>query len=169
MLRNLFTPTVKLNSLSKSTLFFTVRSSLTVDFYFLERIQFSSVTQLCLTLCDPMDCSTPGLPVHHQLPEFAQTHIHWVSDAIQPSHPLQSLFLTAHNLSQHQGLFKWVSYSHQVAKVLEFQLQHQSLQWTPKLISRWSGWISLLSKGLSRVFSNIAVPKHQFFRALLSL
>ena len=94
-------------------------------------IQFSSVTQLCLTLCDPKNCSTPGLPVQHQLPEPTQTH-HWVSDAIQPSHPLSSPSPPALNLSQHQGLFKWVSSSHQVAKVLEFQLQHQSFQWTPR-------------------------------------
>ena len=74
----------------------------------------------------------PGLPVHHQLPESTQTHFHWVSDAIQPFHPLSSPFPPALNLSQHQGLFKWVRSSHQVAKVLEFQLQHQSLQWTPR-------------------------------------
>ena len=87
-------------------------------------LQFSSVTQSCPTLCDPMDCSTPGLPVHHQLPEFTQTHVHWVSDAIQPSRSLLSPSPPAFNLSQHQGLFNWVSSSHQVAKVLEFQLQH---------------------------------------------
>ena len=92
-------------------------------------LQFSSVAQSCPTLCDPMDCSTPGLPVHHQIPEFTQTHVHRVSDAIQPSHPLLSPSPPAFNLSQHQGLFKWVSSSHQVVKVLEFQLQHQSLQW----------------------------------------
>ena len=91
--------------------------------------QFSSVTQSCPTLCDPMDCSTPGLPVHHQLPEFTQTHVHWVGDAIQPSHPLSSPSPPVFNLSQHQGLFQWVDSSHQVAKVLEFQLQHQSFQW----------------------------------------
>ena len=91
----------------------------------------SSVTQLCPTLCDPMNRSTPGLPVHHQLSESTQTHVHWVSDAIQPSHPLSSSS-PALNLSQHQGLFKWVSSSYQVAKVLEFQLQHQSFQWTPR-------------------------------------
>ena len=89
-------------------------------------VQFSSVTQLCLTLCDPMDCSMPGLPVHHQLPEFTQSHVHWVSDAIQLSHPLFSPSPPALNLSQHQGFFKWVSSLHQVAKVLEFRLQHQS-------------------------------------------
>ena len=95
-------------------------------------VQFSSVTQSCLTLCDPMDCNTPGLPVHHQLLEFTQTHVHWVSDANQPSHPLSSLSPPALNLCQHQGLFKWVGSSHQVAQVLEFQLQHQSFQWTPR-------------------------------------
>ena len=89
----------------------------------------SSFAQSCPTLCDPMDCSTPGLPVHHQLPEFTQSHVHWVSDAIQPSHPLSSPSPPTLSLSQHQGLFKWVSSSHQVAKVLEFQLQHQSFQW----------------------------------------
>ena len=79
---------------------------------------------------DPMNCSMPGLPVRHQLPKFTQSHLHWVSDGIQPSHPLSSPSPPALNLSQHQGLFKWVSSSHHVAKVLEFQLQHQSFQWT---------------------------------------
>ena len=92
-------------------------------------VQFSSVTQSCPTLCNPMDCSTPGFPVHHQLPDLAQTHVHWVGDAIQLSHPLSSPPPPAFNLSQHQGLFKWVSSSNQLAKVLEFQLQHQSFQW----------------------------------------
>ena len=91
--------------------------------------QFSSVAQSCPTLCNPMDCSTPGLPVHHQLPEFTHTHVHWVHDAIQPSHPLSSPSPPAFNLSQHQGIFQGVSSSHQVAKGLEFQLQHQSFQW----------------------------------------
>ena len=93
-------------------------------------VQFSSATQSCLTLCDFMNCSTPGLPVHHQLLELIQTHVHWVSDAIKLSHPLLSPSPPALNLSQHQGLFQWVSSSHHVAKVLEFQLQHQSFQWT---------------------------------------
>ena len=92
-------------------------------------IRFSSVFQSCLTLCNLMDCGTPGFPVHHQLLEFAQAHAHWVHDAIQPSHPLPSPSLPALNLSQHQGLFKWVSSSYQVAKGLEFQLQHQPFQW----------------------------------------
>ena len=95
-------------------------------------VQISSVTQLCLTLCDPVNCSRPGLTVHHQLPEFTQTRVHWVGDAIQTFHPLSSPSPPALNLSQHQGLFKWVSSSHQVAKVLEFQFQHQSFQWTPR-------------------------------------
>ena len=94
--------------------------------------QFSSVAQSCLTLCDPMNHSTPGLPVHHQCLEFTETHVHWVRDAIQPSHPLSSPSPPALNLSQHQGLIKWVSSSHEVAKVLGFQLQHQSFQWTPR-------------------------------------
>ena len=100
------------------------------NYYFLiSSVQFSSVTQWCLTLCDPMDCSTPGLSVHHQLPEFTQTHVHWVGDVIQPSHPLSSPSPPTFNLSQLHGLFKWVNSSHQVAKVLEFQLQNQSFQW----------------------------------------
>ena len=94
--------------------------------------------QSCLTLWthglqyawEPMDCSMPGFPVLHHLPEFSQTQVHWVSDAIQPSHLLLSP--SAFDFSQHQGLFKWVSSSHQVANVLEFQLQHQSFQWTPR-------------------------------------
>ena len=95
-------------------------------------VQFSSLPQSCPTLCDPMNRSKPGLPVHHQFPEFTQTHVHWISDAIQPSHPLLLSSLPAFNLSQHQGLFKWVSSSHEVAKVLEFQLQHHSFQWTTR-------------------------------------
>ena len=89
---------------------------------FSSSVQFSSVTQLCPTLCDPMNRSTPGLPVHQQLPEFAQTHVHRVSESIQPSHPLSSPSSPAPNPSQHQGLFQWVNSSHEVAKLLEFQL-----------------------------------------------
>ena len=91
--------------------------------------QFSSVAQSCPTLCNPVNCSTPGLPVHHQLPESIQTHVHQVSEAIQPSYPLSSASPPALNLFRHQGLFQWVSSSHQVARILEFQLQHQSFQW----------------------------------------
>ena len=116
----------------------------------------------------PMNCSTPGLPVHHQLKESTQTCVHWVGDAIQPSHPLLSPSPPALNLSKHQGFFKWVNSSYQVAKVLEFQLQHQSSMntqdWAPL---GWTGWISLLSKGLLRIFSNTTVQKHQFFSAQL--
>ena len=90
---------------------------------------FSSVTQSCLTLCDPMNCSNPGLPVHHQLPELAQIHVHRVSDTIQTSHPLSSPSPPAFNFSQHQGLSQGVSFSHQVARILQFQSQCQSFQW----------------------------------------
>ena len=100
--------------------------------HLLHFLQFSSVQFSCsvVSLCYPMDRSTPGLPVHHQLPEFTQTHVHRVGDAIQPSHPLFSPSPPSSNLSQNQGLSQWVSSSHQVAKVLVFQLQHQSFQWT---------------------------------------
>ena len=103
--------------------------------------QFSSVAQSCLTLCNPTNRSTPGLPVHHQLPEFTQTHAHWISDAIQPSHPLSSPSPPAPNPSQHQGLFQWVNSSHEVAKVLEFQLQHQSFQWIPRTDLLYNGLV----------------------------
>ena len=106
--------------------------SFRIDWYLYASVQFSSVTQSCLTICDPMNGSMPGLPVHHQLPEFTQTHAHWVGDAIQPSHPLSSPSPPAPDPSQHQGLFQWVNSSHEVAKVLEFQFQHQSSQWTPR-------------------------------------
>ena len=108
-------------------------------------VLFSSVAQSSPTLCNPMDCSTPGLPVHHQLPEFTQTHVHWVSDAIQPSHPLSSPSPPAFDLSQYQGLFKWVSSLHPVAKVLEFQLQHQSFQWIFRTYLLQDGLIDLLA------------------------
>ena len=130
----------------------------------------SSVAQSCPTLCNPMNRSTPGPPVHHQLPVYPN-QCHWVGDAIKPSHPLSSPSPPAFSLSQHQGLFKWVSSSYQVAKALEFQLLASVLpmntqDWSPL---GWTGWISLLSKGLSRVFSNATVQKHQFFGAQLSL
>ena len=103
---------------------------------------FSSVAQSCPILCDPMDCRTPGLPVHHQLPELTKTHVHCESDANQPSHPLSSPSPSAFNLSQHQGLFKWVNSSHQVAKVLE--IQHQSFQYSG-LVSFRMDWLDLLA------------------------
>ena len=135
----------------------------------LNLVQFSSVAQSCLTLCDPTDCSTPGFPVHHQLPELPQTHVHWVSDAIQPSHPLSSPSPPAFTLLKHQGLFQWVSSSNHVAKVLELQLQHQFFQWIFRTNLGWTGCISSQSKGLSRVFSSNIVRKHQFFSAQRSL
>ena len=104
------------------------------------KVKFSSVTQSCPTLCDPMNRSTPGPPVHHQLPEFTQTHVHRVRDAIQPSHPQSSPSPTAPSPSQHQSLFQWVNSSHEVAKVLEFQLQHHSFQRNPR--------VDLLQNGL---------------------
>ena len=91
------------------------------------------VARSCPTLWDPMSFSTPGVPVLHCLPEFVQIHVYWVSDAIQPSHPLPPTSPLALNLAQHQGLFQWVSSSHQVAKVLELQLQHQSFQWISRV------------------------------------
>ena len=97
-------------------------------FIFTSSVQSSSVTQSCLTLRDPKNLKTPGLPVHHQLSKFTQTHAHRIGDAIQPSHPLSSPSPSTFNLSQHQGLFQRVNSSHEVAKVLEFQLQHQSFQ-----------------------------------------
>ena len=131
-------------------------------------LQFSSVTQSCLTLCNPMDCSTPGFPVHHQLPELTQTHVHWVGDAIQPSHPLSSPSPPAFNLSHHQGLFQRIFASggqsigvSASASVLPMNTQ----DWSPL---GWTDWISLQSKGLSRVFSNTTVQKHQFFGTQLS-
>ena len=94
--------------------------------YYYEHFCCCSVTKLCLTLCNPMDCSMPGFPVHHLL-EFAQTHVHWIDGAIQPSHPLSPSFPFALNLSQLRGLFQWVSSSHQVTEVLELQLQLNTL------------------------------------------
>ena len=140
-----------------------VKWVISLRLYCMVNVQFSSVTQSCPNLCDPMDCSMPGLPVHHQLPEFTQTHVHWVGDDIQPSHPLPTLS-PAFNLSQYQGPFQWVSSLHQVAKALELHFQHQSFHEYSGLISLgWTGWISWLSKGHSRVFSNTTVQKHPFF------
>ena len=132
-------------------------------------VQFSSVAQSCPTLCDPMNCSMPGLPVHHQLPEFTQTHVHPVSDAIQPSHPLSSLLLLpqipprirvfSNESTLHTRWPKYWSFSFSIIPSKNTQ------DWSPL---EWTGWISLQSKGLSRVFSNTTVQKHQFFSAQLS-
>ena len=108
-------------------------------------IQFSLVAQSCPTLCNPMNYSTPGLPVHHQLLEFTQTHVHWVGDATQPSHPLSSPPPPAPNPSQHQGLFQRVNSSHEVDKVLEFQPQHSPSNEHPGLISFRIDWLDLLA------------------------
>ena len=109
------------------SLLFNMLSRFVISFLSRRKLKVK-VAQSCPTLCNPMDCSMPDFPVHHQLPEFTQIHVQWVGDANQSSHPLSSPSPPALNLSQPQGLFKWVSSSHQVAKVLEFQLQHQSFQ-----------------------------------------
>ena len=148
-----------------------------------DSVQFSSVAQLCLTICNPMNCSTPGLPVHHQLPDFTQTHVHRVGDAIQPSHPLSSPSPPAPNPSQHQGLFQWVSSSREVAKVLEFQLQHQSFQKTLKTDLLQNGLVgspcsprdaqessptpwfkSINSSALSFLYSPTLTSKHYYWK-----
>ena len=128
-------------------------------------IMFSSVAQSCSSLRDTMNCSTPGLPVHHQLLQFTQTHVHWVGDAIQPSHPLSSPSPPALNLSQHQGLFKWVSSLHQSIGVSASTsvLPMNTQDWSPLGLT---GWISLQSKELSGVFSNTvgaSVLQHSAF------
>ena len=133
--------------------------------------QFSSVAQSCLTLYNLMECSMPGFPVHHKLPEFASTHVHQVSDAIQPSHPLLSCSSPAFNLSQHQGLFKWVGSSHHVAKAVEFQLQYQFFQWIFRtdflwdcsvLFEHWTLNIELVCSPCSPRDSQESSPTPQF-------
>ena len=131
----------------------------------------SSVTQSCLTLCDPMDCSMPGFPAYHQLLEPAQIHVHWVNDDIQLSHPLSSPSPPAFNLYQHQGLFQWVSSSHEVAQCIGTSASASVL---PMNIQNWFllgliGLIPLQSKGLSRILSNTIVQQNQIFGAQLSL
>ena len=122
--------------------------------------QFSSVQSLSrVQLCDSMNHSMPGLPVHQQLPESTQTHVHWVSDTIQPSHPLSFPSPPAPNPSQHQGLFQWVNSLHQVAKILEFQLQHQSFQWTPRADLLYDG---LVGSPCSPTDSQESSPTPQF-------
>ena len=106
-----------------------------------EKFCCCSVTQSCPTLCDPMNYSMPGFPVLHFLPEFAQTHVHWISDGFQPSHSLSPPSPPAFSLSQQQGLFQWVSFLYQVAKVLELQLQHQSCQTNPFRVDFLQDWI----------------------------
>ena len=133
------------------------------DLATISSVQFSSVSQSCPTLCNPMNCSVPGLPVHHQLPEFTQTHVHRVSDAIQPSHPLSSPSPPAQSFPMSQP-FAWGGQSTGVSASASFPPK-KSQGWSP---SEWTGWISLQSKELSRVFSNTTVQKHQFFGTLPS-
>ena len=152
-------PSRPINIVTNSKIFFFFYGSIIYS------IQFSSVAQSCLTLCNPMNRSMPGLPVHHQLLEFTQTHVDRVSDAIQPSHPLSSPSPPDPNPSQHQSLFQWVQLfawggqSTGVSASASF-CPKNSQGWSP---SEWTDWISLWSKGLSRVFSNTTVQKHQFF------
>ena len=127
---NLFSFLVSERSLVSYLLAHTYSFSLCVMCGYIYIYEFSSIAQSCLMLCKPVDCSMPGFPVQHQLLELTQTQVHWISDTNQPFYPLSSPSLSAFNLSQHQGLFQWVAFLHQVAKVLKSQLQHQSFQWT---------------------------------------
>ena len=136
-------------------------------------VPLSSVAQSCPTLCNPMDCSTPGRPVHHQLSEFTQTHVHWISDAIQPSHPLSSPSPPTFNLSQHQGFFQMSQFfESETPKYWSQKLQSIGVSASVSVLPMniqdwfplgWTGWISLQSKGLSRVFSNTTIQKHQVY------
>ena len=141
-----------------------------LNIFYLPSVQFSSVTHSCLTLCDPMDCSIPGLPVRHQLPQLTQTHVHWVGDAIQPSHPLSSpspptQSFPASGSFQMSQLFPSSGQSIGVSACTSV-LPMKTQDWSPL---GWTGWNFLQSKGLSRVFSNTTVQKHQLFRAQPSL
>ena len=169
---HLLSPLVTI-SLSSTSVFLFLFCKFVCDiiWYLSFSVWLTSVESLrhCPTPCNPMDCSTPGFPVHHQLPEFTQTHVHQVGDAIQPSHPLSSPSPTF-NASQHKGLFQWASSSHQVVKVFGVSASASVLpmniqDWFPL---GWTGWISLQSKGLSKVLSNTTVKKHEFFGAQLS-
>ena len=136
-----------------------------------QRLCHCSVAKLWLTLWDPMNCSTPGFLILHYLPEFAQTHVHWVSDAIQSSHPLSPPCPLAFSLSQHQGLFQWFSSSHQGVKVLELQFNYQSFQWIFMVDFLYDQlvWSPCRPRDSSRVFSSTTIWKHQFFDAQPSL
>ena len=150
----------------------TVKANQGIPWWSSGSVQFSSVTQSCPTLCDPMACSTPGLPVHHQLPEPTQTHVHWVGDAIQPSHPLSSPSPPTFSHSQNQGMMDtrsqfFASGGQSIRVSASTSVLPMNIQdWFPL---GWTGWISLQSKGLSRVFFNTTFQKHQFFGTQLSL
>ena len=133
--------------------------------------QFSSVLQSCPTLCDPMDCSTPGFPVHHQLPELVQTHVHRVGDAIQPSHPLSSPFSSCLQSFPTSGSFPMSQFFTSGGQSIGVSASTSVLPLNTQDLFPlgWTGWISLQSKELSRVFSNTTVQKHQFFSTHLSL
>ena len=120
---------VKCSEIDKDTCWYCLWTMVLDLWWLLHGLQFSSCAQLCPTLCNPMGCNTSDFPVHYQPPEPTQTHVLWVGDAIQPSYPLLSPSSLAFHLAHHQGLFQGVSFSHQVANLLEFQLQHQSFQW----------------------------------------
>ena len=134
-------------------------------------VQFSSVTQSCLTLFNPMDCSMIGLPVHHQFLEFTQIHVHWVGDTIQPSHPLLSPYPPAFNLFQKKRYFPMSQFFTSGGQSIRVSASESVLPMNIQDLFPlgWTGWISLLSKGFSRVFSNTTVRNHQFFSAQLSL
>ena len=168
-------------------IFLTGYCSLTVAFLAgkcIGRVQVDLVAQLCLTLCDPMDCSRPGIPVYHQLPEPTQTHVYCIGHAIQPSHSLSSPSPPTFSLSQNQGLFRWVSFqsfpgsgSFQMSQFFASGGQSIGVSASTSVLPMnihiwfplgWTGWISLQSKRLSRVFSNTTVQKNKFFGAQLS-
>ena len=130
-----------------------------------------SVTKLCPALCNPMEYSMPGLPVPHPLLKFAQVHVqNCIGDAIQPSHPLMLSFISALNLPQHQGLFQWVGYSHQMTKILELQLQHQTIQWVFRVDFLKIDCFDLLAiQGTLRSLLQHHIQRYQFFGTLLSL
>ena len=138
---------------------------------FCSPVQFSSVAQSCLSLWEPMSCSAPGFPVHHELPEFTQTHVHWVGDAIQPSHHLSFPFSSCPQSFPASGSFQMSQLSASGGQSIGISASPSvppmnTQVWSPL---GWTGWISLQSKGHSRVFSNTTVQKHRFFGAQLSL
>ena len=127
------------------------------------------IAQSCPTLCDPMNYNKPGLPFPHHLPKFAQVHVHCISDAIQPSHPLMPSSPSSLNLSQLQGLFQWVGCSHQVTKIQELQPQHRSFQWIFRVVSLKIDWFDLPAAQGTLKESSTTIQRHLFFVALPSL